>query len=145
MKGYQNFFFSNGKSIEGGYDNETGKFHGLSKFSSIFGMQDFSSFNLMLSTYEDSGITTVSFFDDYFVEHLFPGTPISSGMQLSTVSFHVILFLKISYIWISHVIFSVGLNGHNPIVRYRIEITVQHHHLYKYVYGVVRYKIAGLQ
>ncbi|WOG90789.1 hypothetical protein DCAR_0310034 [Daucus carota subsp. sativus] len=107
LKAYQNYFFSNGKSIEGGYDHETGKFHGLSKFSSIFGMQDFSRFNLLLFHYEDSGITTISVFDDHFVEYLFPGTPISSG-----------------------------LNAHNPIVRYRFEITVKAHHLYKYVYGV---------
>lgn len=33
--------------------------------------------------------------------------------------------------------FSVGQNSHNPKVGGHIEITVQPHHMYKYVYGVV--------
>ncbi|WOH00528.1 hypothetical protein DCAR_0519894 [Daucus carota subsp. sativus] len=57
----------------------------------------------------DLGITMVSVFDDHFVEYLFTGTPVSRG-----------------------------LNSHNPVVRFRIEITVQPHHLYRYIYGVVR-------
>ena len=145
LKAYQNYFFSNGKCIEGGYDHETGKFHGLSKFSSIFGMQDFSGFNLLLFSYEASGITTISVFDDHFVEYLFPGIPISSGIRILAVSFPVFWFLQICYYeWKFDVNFCIGLNAHNPIVRYRFEITVKAHHLYKYVYGVVSFLICAL-
>ena len=80
LMGYQNFFFSNGKRVEGGYHHDTKKFHGLSKFCSIVGLENFSGFNLLLFNYENSGITTVSVFDDHFVEHLFPGTPVSTGI-----------------------------------------------------------------
>ncbi|WOH00956.1 hypothetical protein DCAR_0520333 [Daucus carota subsp. sativus] len=61
----------------------------------------------LLPGYEEPGVTTISFFDYDFVEYIFPGTPLSSG-----------------------------LNSHALPVFGRIEIIVQPHHLYKYVYGV---------
>ncbi|WOH06079.1 hypothetical protein DCAR_0625502 [Daucus carota subsp. sativus] len=107
LPGYQNFIFSNGKQTEVVYKHDVGRFCGLNKFWSMEGIEDLSSFNLALFSYEEPGVTTVSFFDYDFVEYMFPGTPLSSG-----------------------------LNSHALPVFGRIEITVQAHHLYKYVYGV---------
>ena len=81
LRGYQNYLFSNGKTVEGGFNHESGKFCGLSKFCSILGLENFSKFNLVLFTYAETGLTTVSFFDDHFVEVLFPGTPVSIGIS----------------------------------------------------------------
>ncbi|XP_063936677.1 uncharacterized protein LOC108227884 [Daucus carota subsp. sativus] len=107
LAAYQTYIFSNGKKIAGLYNHGIGKFTGLSKFCSIVGIANFSAFNLILFSYEDKWSTTVSVFDDHFVEVIFPGTPLS-----------------------------IGQNSHNPKVGGHIEITVQPHHMYKYVYGV---------
>ena len=79
MPGYQNFIFSNGKQTEVVYKHDVGRFCGLNKFWSMEGIEDLSSFNLALFSYEEPGVTTVSFFDYDFVEYMFPGTPLSSG------------------------------------------------------------------
>ncbi|XP_017242986.1 uncharacterized protein LOC108215138 isoform X4 [Daucus carota subsp. sativus] len=107
LPGYQNYIFSNGKKIDGVYNNESGKFKGLSKFCSILGLENFSQFNLVLFTYEEHGMSSVAFFDDHFVEVLFPGTPLS-----------------------------IGQNSENPTATGRIEIVVKPCHMYQYSYGV---------
>lgn len=78
--GYQNFGFSNEKQIQGGYNHASGKFHGLAKFLSITGNQDFGNYNLVLMSYEEGYANKISVFDDNFVEVLFAGTPLSPGL-----------------------------------------------------------------
>ncbi|WOH00621.1 hypothetical protein DCAR_0519990 [Daucus carota subsp. sativus] len=107
LQGYHTFLFSNGKKTVGQYNHENGKYQGLAKICSILGLQNFGKFNLVLFSYEEMYVTTVSVFDDHFLEVFLPGTPLSSG-----------------------------LNSHNPTVRGRIEITIQPCHMYKYSYGV---------
>ncbi|KAF1001343.1 hypothetical protein AG4045_014014 [Apium graveolens] len=76
---YQNFLFSNGKKTEGVYNHESGKFRSLSKICSIVGLENFGKFNVLLFSYEEIGVTTISVFDDHFVEVFLPGTPLSPG------------------------------------------------------------------
>ncbi|WOG94498.1 hypothetical protein DCAR_0313794 [Daucus carota subsp. sativus] len=87
LPGYQNFVFRNGKKIDGVYNHKSGKFKGQSKFCSILGLENFRQFNMVLFTYEEHGMSSVAFFDDNFVEVLFPGTPLSIGIVLSTFDF----------------------------------------------------------
>ena len=87
MPGYQNFVFSNGKKIDGVDNHESGKFKGQSKFCYILGLENFRQFNMVLFTYEEHGMSSVAFFDDNFVEVLFPGTPLSIGIVQSTFDF----------------------------------------------------------
>ena len=74
--------FSNGKKIEGGYTHDFGKFYDLRKFCLILSIEDFSQFNLILLTYKEIGVTTISVFGDNFVEVIFLGTPLSPGRLL---------------------------------------------------------------
>ena len=90
LAGYQTYIFSNGKKIDGLYNHGTGKFTGLSKLCSIVGIANFSAFNLILFSYEDKWSTTVSVFDDHFVEVIFPGTPLSIGSKF----FHTFYLLS---------------------------------------------------
>uniref|UniRef100_A0A162A3Z5 Uncharacterized protein n=1 Tax=Daucus carota subsp. sativus TaxID=79200 RepID=A0A162A3Z5_DAUCS len=108
LPGYQSFIFSNGKKIVGGYNHGREKFHSLRKFCAIVGLENFREFNVVLFSYEENGVSTVSVFDDLFVEFIFPGTPVS-----------------------------MGLNSENINVHHRIEINVQACHMYKYSYGVI--------
>lgn len=85
LPGYQSFVFSNGKKIVGGYSHGRGKFHGLSKFCSIVGLDNFRQFNVVLFSYENNDVTTVSVFDDHFVDVIFPGTPVSMGITFEFV------------------------------------------------------------
>ncbi|WOH00525.1 hypothetical protein DCAR_0519890 [Daucus carota subsp. sativus] len=73
----------------------------------VFRLDNFRQFNVVLFSYEDNDVTTVSVFDDHFVEVIFPGTPVS-----------------------------MGLNSGNSNVHGRIEINVQACHMYKCSYGV---------
>ena len=77
IPGYQTFTFSNGKEIIGGYNHQSGVFHGIRKFCSILGIKNFSKYNLALLSYEEGSVNNISVFDDNFLEVLFPGTPLS--------------------------------------------------------------------
>ena len=138
IRGYQNFLFSNGKKIEGGYHHNTGMFHGFKKFCLILGIEDFRNYNLVLFTYEHDKTTKVSVFDDEFVEVMFPGSPISAGI-CCTVTCMILYFLSSICLNFPLIFkfFSLGFNSHNPTVFGRIEILVKPFHMYKYSYGVV--------
>ena len=94
IRGYQNFLFSNGKKIEGGYHHDTGRFHGLKKFCLILGIEDFRNYNLVLFTYEHDKTTKVSVYDDHFVEVMFPGSPVSTGIcsSVTCIQFYCFSF-----------------------------------------------------
>ena len=101
IPGYQTFVFSNGKNVVGGFNHDSGKFHGLHQFCSILGIEDFGKYNLILLSYETLSVNNVSVFDDNFVEVLFGGTPISPGMYISVVNRLSIIFssaIKLIYL-----------------------------------------------